>query len=156
MFDHEAVDPRSKLALATTVSIAAIATAEPVELVALLGVTVALVALGSGFGVRRWIDTLRPLSLLLPALLFVNTLFYVGGRSVFATRVAGYRVGVTTGGIETAAVIALRLLAIAGVAAWFAATTSAERFEAGLVRLGVPWSVAFLLSLSVRLVPEMR
>ncbi|MFB6081295.1 MAG: energy-coupling factor transporter transmembrane component T [Halanaeroarchaeum sp.] len=155
-FEHEALDPRSKLALTVAVVVAAVASGSAWRLVALLLAVAAVVVVGRGFGLRDWLGAVAPVLYVLPLLLVLNTLFYAGGASIWTVNVAGYRVGVTAGGVETAVVIALRLLVVTAVAAWFAATTVAEEFEAALVAFSVPWSFAFLLSLTVRLVPEMR
>lgn len=156
MFAHESLDPRSKLALTLAVIVVAVMAGTWLPLVGLLAFVLAVVAIGRGFGPMAWIRSIGPILYLVPILLVLNTLFYVGGDPIWTVPVAGFTFGITTGGIATSVLIALRLLVIAGVAAWFAATTDAERFEAGLVHLGVPWSMAFLLSLSMRLVPTMR
>ncbi|MGM0397560.1 MAG: energy-coupling factor transporter transmembrane component T [Halobacteriota archaeon] len=156
MFAHDALDPRSKLALTVAVIVVAVAARTWLPLVGLLAFVLGFVALGRGYGPVAWVRSIGPILYLLPVLLVLNTLFYAGGESIWTVPVAGYTVGVTTDGVATSGLIALRLLVIAGVAAWFAATTDAERFEAGLVHLGIPWSMAFLLSLSMRLVPTMR
>lgn len=156
MFSHASLDPRSKLALTVAVVAVAVVAETWAPLGGLLAVVVAVVLVGRGFSLREWLGAIGPIFYLLPVLLVLNTLFYAGGASIWTVPVAGYTVGVTTGGVFTSGLIALRLLVIAGVAAWFAATTDAEAVEAGLVRLGVPWTMAFLLSLSMRLVPTMR
>ena len=156
MFAHEALDPRSKLAVTTAVIVVAVVAEAWMPLVALLAFVLGFVVIGRGFGPLAWLRSIGPILYLVPVLLVLNTLFYASGDPIWTIPVAGLTVGVTTGGIVTSAHIALRLVVIAGVAAWFAATTAAEAFEAALVRLGVPWSLAFLLSLSIRLVPTMR
>ena len=156
MFAHESLDPRSKLALTVAVVITAVAADSWVPLVGLFGFVLAVVVVGRGYGLAAWLHSLRPILYILPLLMVLNTLFYVGGAPILAITVRGYPVGVTTGGLATASLIAIRLIVIAGVAAWFAGTTGAETFEAALGSVGVPWSVAFLLSLSIRLVPAMR
>lgn len=156
MFAHPSLDPRSKLALTTAVVLAAVAADAWGPLVALLAFVVGFVALGRGYGPVALVRAMAPILYILPLLLVLNTLFYAGGEAIWAVPVAGRPVGVTTGGLSTAVLIAFRLLVIAAVAAWFAGTTGAEEFEVALGQLGVPWTVAFLFSLSVRLVPTMR
>lgn len=156
MFAHESLDPRSKLALTIAVVITSVAAGSWKPLVGLFGFVLVVVVVGRDYGLTAWIHSLRPILYILPLLMVLNTLFYFGGEPIWAITVRGYPVGLTTGGLATASLIAIRLIVIAGVAAWFAGTTDAETFEAALGSVGVPWSIAFLLSLSIRLVPTMR
>lgn len=149
-------DPRSKLVLVVSLVIVAFATGTVAQVSMLLGGFVAFVAVTGGIGVLTWARSLKPIFYLLPVLLVLNTVFYAGGEVYWAVPIGPFALSVTAGGIETAVLIAVRLLLIAGVAAWFAGTTAAEAFEVALVKIGVPWSFAFLLSLTLRLVPEMR
>lgn len=153
-FDHRDLDPRSKLGF--VVAVVAVAVAIP-SLAALAGLGLlltALVAAGGGLGLREWIGSLAVFRFVLPVILVLNAVFYGGGSVVW--RVPPGWLAVTTGGLETSALIASRLVVIAAVAAWFAATTDAEAFEAALVSLGVPWTFAFTLSLTLALVPVLR
>lgn len=153
-FDHTVVDPRAKLAFAAAVSVVAIVIPELPSFGALALILAAVVAYGRGFGLREWIGSLAPLKLLVPIILVLNSFFYGGGTVLWT--LSGTPLNLTVGGIHASAVIAARLLVLAGVASWFALTTETEAFEVALTRLGVPWSFAFLLSLTLRLVPEMR
>ena len=151
-----AFDPRAKLALVVAVVLAAIWTTSVArELLVLAGFSGFVLASGA-VGFRRWLAALKPILLFVPILVVLNTVFYADGTTWWAVWVGPVRLAVTDGGLYTAALIAVRLLVIAAAAAWFAVTTSAEAFEVGLVELGIPWTVAFLLSLTLRLVPEMR
>lgn len=153
-FDHRQLDPRAKGAFALAVAVVAIARPRPLVLVVLAGILVAFVATAGGRQLRRWVGFLSAFVVILPLILVLNTFFYGGGTVLWRTPVGP--LAVTTGGLETSAVIALRLVVIAGAAAWFAGVTDAEAFEVALARLGVPWRLAFLGSLTVRLVPAMR
>lgn len=155
-FAHRALDPRAKLALAVAVSLLAVAIPRIDALAGLGVVLAAVVAAGRGLSVREWTALLAPFKVLVPVILVLNAFFYGGGAALWSIEVMALPVRLTTGGIEASVVIAARLLVIAAVAAWFAATTTAEAFEVGLVRLGVPWTLAFLFSLTLRLVPELR
>lgn len=155
-FSHRTIDPRAKLALVVVVSVLALIIPR-IDALASLGAVVALVvAAGRGFSVREWLGLLAPFKVLIPIILVLNAFFYGGGTVFWSVAVLGLPVKLTSGGIETSIVIAGRLLVIAAVAAWFGATTETEAFEVALERLGVPWSLAFVLSLTVRLVPELR
>lgn len=153
---HRQLDPRAKLALVGVVSVLAIALPRLDALAALAVVLVAVVAVGDDLSIRSWLGLLAPFKFIVPIILVLNAVFYGGGAVLWAVEWLGVPVRLTTGGIEASAIIAARLLVIAAAAAWFAATTDAEVFEVALVRLGMPWSIAFLLSLTVRLVPEIR
>ena len=152
--DHRSVDPRAKLAVALAVAILAIAIPRLDSLVLLALLVTTLVSTGRDLGVRTWLAALAPFKVLVPIIFVLNSFFYTGGRVLVP--LSGLPVALTTGGLEASAVIAARLLVVASVASWFAMTTNAETFEVALTRLGAPWSFAFLLSLTLRLVPEMR
>lgn len=155
-FGHRELDPRAKLALVLAVSVLAVALPRLDALAALGGVLAAVVVIGRGFSLRALVGLLAPFKLLVPIILVLNAFFYGGGTVLWSIDVLDWPLRLTTGGIEASLVIAARLLVIAAVAAWFAATTDAEAFEVSLARLGVPRSLAFVFSLTVRLVPELR
>lgn len=154
MFAHRDLDPRSKLAFTLVVSGLAISMPRFAPLGVVAGAVVLLVAAGRGLGVRSWLGFLSSLRVLVPAIFVLNLLFYADGRTLWQSPVGPLRI--TVGGLETSTLIIVRLLIIAGVAVWFARTTDAEAMEVALVRLRVPWPLAFVLSLSLQLVPEMR
>lgn len=149
------LDPRPKLAF--VVAVIAIAIGLP-QLPSLGGLLLVLIAtiLVTGPAIRRWLGLLSAFAYLIPLLFVLNLFFYASGRTLWVIATPIIPLKVTTGGLETTLRILLRLLAIAGAAAWFSATTEAERLEAALAELGVPWKLAFTASLTVRLVPVMR
>ncbi|MDR5656458.1 energy-coupling factor transporter transmembrane component T [Halodesulfurarchaeum sp. HSR-GB] len=149
-------DPRSKLAVALAFVLAGFLTGTirgQLLFFALLGVVV--LVLGE-VSIRDWLGALKPLAVLVVLLLVLNTPFYASGPAWYAVQIGPVELAVTPGGAQTAGLIAARLVLVAGAAAWFALGTAPERFEAALVELGLPWSFAFLLSLTIGLVPEMR
>ena len=152
--DHRALDPRSKGAFAVAVAAVAVALPRPVPLVALGVVLLVAVASGGARTFRRWAGFLSAFAVILPVILVLNAFFYGGGTVLWRAPVVP--LALTNGGLESSGVIALRLVVIAGAAAWFAGVTDAEAFEVALARLGVPWRLAFLGSLTVRLVPELH
>lgn len=155
-FAHDRLDPRAKLGFAVVVSLLAVAIPRIESLIGLAVLLAVVVAVGRGLSVREWVGLLAPFKVLVPVILVLNAFFYGGGAVVWSVELYGLPVRLTTGGLEASVVIAARLLVIAATAAWFAATTTAEAFEVALVRLGVPWTLAFLFSLTLRLVPELR
>ncbi len=155
-FDHRTLDPRAKLAFTVAVSALAVALSRIDALVALGALTTLVVVAGRGLTVRTWIGLLAPFRWLVPLILVLNAFFYGGGALLWSLDSVGVPLRLTTGGIEASLVIAGRLLVLAAVAAWFATTTGAEAFEAALTRVGVPWTLAFVISLTLRLAPELR
>jgi energy-coupling factor transport system permease protein len=151
---HRELDPRSKLAFAGTVAVLAVAIPRLDSLAALALVLTLVVGLGRGLGLREWVGRLAPFKLLVPVIFVLNAFFYGAGDVLW--RAPLVPVAVTVGGIETSALIAARLLVVASAASWFAATTDPAEFEVALSSLGVPWRFAFVLSLTLRLVPELR
>lgn len=155
-FSHQHLDPRAKLVFATAVALVAIIIPELSALAALAILLAAFIVAGRGFGVREWLGSLAPFKFIIPIIFLLNAWFYGGGTVLVGVTLGGIPLTITSGGIQTSTIIAGRLLIIAGAAAWFAATTDPELFEAALVRLGIPWGFAFLCSLTLRLVPELR
>lgn len=153
-FAHRRLDPRAKLAFTVVLCVLAVAIPRLESLAVVAVALVLLVAAGEGLGLREWLGFLSAFRVLLPVIFGLNLVFYGGGSVLWRAPVVP--LAVTDGGLYTSALIAGRLVVIAGVAAWFAATTDAEAFEVALVRLRVPWTVAFVVSLTVRLVPELR
>lgn len=149
------LDPRPKLAFVIAIVVIAIGLPQLRSLGSVLVVLIGTVLL-TGPSIRRWLGMLSAFAYLIPLLFGLNLFFYTSGQTLWQIATPIIPLKVTTGGIETSLRILLRLLAIAGASAWFAATTEAERFEAALADLGVPWKLAFTASLTVRLVPVMR
>lgn len=155
-FDHTALDPRAKLVFLLGVAIVTLAVPTVRSLAILAGIVVLVLAFGRGYGIADLARSLSPLRLLVPIILVLNSFFYVGGTVFWSVDLRLFTLALSTGGLTTSAVIAGRLVILAGVAAWFATTTDSEAFEVALVRLGLPWGFAFMLSLTLRLVPELR
>lgn len=155
-FSHRNLDPRAKLVFASAIALVAIIIPELSSLGALAILLVGWIAIGRDFGVREWGGSLAPFKIIVPIIFLLNAWFYGGGTVLVGVTLGGIPITITTGGLHTSTIIAARLLVIAGAASWFAATTDPELFEAALVRLGVPWGFAFLCSLTLRLVPELR
>jgi energy-coupling factor transport system permease protein len=155
-FSHRALDPRSKLAFVVPVFLLGATVQGIPGLLAIGALITAFVVAGRDLGLRQWIGALSPFKYLIPLILAINSVFYGGGEVLVAVPLGGFRVTLTVGGIVTSILIALRLLVLAAAAAWFGVTTGATEFERGLSLVGVPWRLAFVGSLTLRLVPEMR
>ncbi len=155
-FEHAALDPRSKLVFVLGVAIVTLAVPTVQSLGILAGVVILVLAFGRGYGLADVARSLSPLRVLIPIILVLNSFFYVGGTVLWSVDLGLFPLALSTGGLTTSAVIAGRLLILAGVAAWFATTTETEAFEVALVRVGIPWPFAFMISLTLRLIPELR
>ncbi|MFP4529757.1 MAG: energy-coupling factor transporter transmembrane component T [Halodesulfurarchaeum sp.] len=149
-------DPRAKLALAVGFVLAGFLTGSIGGQLQLLGLFVVIVAVLDEVSLREWVRALAPLGVLVLLIVVLNSIFYASGPAWVSVPIGPVELALTPDGVETAVLIAVRLVLVAGAAAWFALGTETERFEAALGKLGVPWSVAFLLSLTVGLVPELR
>lgn len=156
MSDESAFDPRAKLALAVAFVLAGFATGAIRGQLVLLGLLVVVIGLLGDVALGEWLRSLAPLGFLVVLLIVVNSVFYASGPAWVSVPVGPVEFSLTPGGVATALLIAIRLVLVAGAAAWFAIGTETERFEAALAGLGVPWSFAFLLSLTIGLVPELR
>lgn len=153
---HRALDPRAKLALTSAIAITTLLVPD-LRALGLLALILTIVVLTAhDYSVMVWLYSLSPFKYLIPIILVLNAIFYNGGTPLASWSLVWIDLTVTTGGLYVSGVIAGRLLVIAAAAAWFSATTDPELFEAALVRLGIPWSFAFLCSLTLRLVPELR
>lgn len=148
------LDPRAKLFFSITIVILAILSGKIVLLFPLFIFLVIFVALGSGF--TNWLRYLSFFKILVPVLFLINLFFYGKGPPLWGFTIFDLPVKITYRGIYISSLIILRLLIVAGVSAWFALSTESEEFEAVLVKLKVPWELAFIFSLTLRLIPDMK
>ncbi len=148
------LDPRAKISFSVTIVILAILGSKVFVLLPLFILLVIFVALGSGF--INWLRYLSFFKVLIPVLFVINLFFYGKGSALWGFSVFGIPVEITYRGIYISSLIILRLLTVAGVSAWFALNTESEEFEVALVQLKVPWKLAFIFSLTLRLVPDMK
>lgn len=149
-------DPRAKLALAVGFVLAGFLTGSIRSQLLLLSLLTVLIWVLGEVAVAEWVRSLAPLGVLVVLLLVVNSIFYASGPAWVSVPLGPFELALTPGGVETAVLIAVRLVLVAGAAAWFALGTETERFEAALAGVGIPWSFAFLLSLTIGLVPQLR
>lgn len=148
--DFNRFDPRPKMFLSIGIGILAILSPDLFYLLVLLLTTLLLSTIG--LMLKRLLKYLYPFRYLIPLIFVLNLFFYAGGETLWSF----FILAVTTDGIYNSLVIIIRLLTLAGTAAWFAINTNPERFEIALVKLKVPWRLAFTFSLTLRLVPEMK
>ncbi len=156
MSPQERFDPRAKLALVVAFVIAAFLTGAIRSQLILLGLFAVIVLVTDEVGGTEWVRSLAPLAVLVVFLIGINTVFYASGPAWIAVPIGPVELSLTAGGLQTAGLIAVRLVLVASVAAWFSQGTETGRFEAALTQSGVPWRFAFMLSLTIRLVPELK
>ncbi len=148
------MDPRSKLFFASTVIILAIMIPKIMYLLGLLVLVFLVVSVGKTL--KSWFEYLSALKWLIPILFFLNLFFYAGGEMIESFDLILFTLPITRGGLFTSITILLRLFSIAAVAAMFTVSTDAVELETALTKLKIPWRLAFILSLSLKLVPEIK
>ncbi|MFP4051016.1 MAG: energy-coupling factor transporter transmembrane component T [Thermoplasmata archaeon] len=153
-FSSETFDPRAKMFFVLIIIILAILIPLPIYLAVLL--LIVLITALSGRILKRLISYLSPLKILIPLLLILNLFFYAHGEVVWKYDLRIFTLSVTRGGFKTSIMILLRFFVIASAAALFAVTTDPEKFERTLVKLKIPWKLAFIFSLTLRLVPDLK
>ncbi|MGM0406137.1 MAG: energy-coupling factor transporter transmembrane component T [Thermoplasmatota archaeon] len=150
----ESLDPRSKLFFSFIVVILAIGIPEIMYLSALIILTLILVLIGKMF--KKWISYLSVFKILIPLLLSLNLFFYATGQIYWGFEYYFLELYITQGGLIVSVTIILRLISIAGVAAMFIISTDPIQIETALAELKIPWKLAFLFSLTLKLIPEMK
>ncbi len=150
----EKLDPRSKLFFSLIVVILAIGIPKITYLSGLILITVLLVIIGRSF--KRWLSYLSAFKILIPLLFFLNLFFYAGGKTFWSVDLSLFELSITQGGLITSVTILLRLFSIAGAAALFVISTDPIEIETALSELKMPWRLAFLFSLTLKLIPEMK
>ena len=147
-------DPRSKIIFTVLLIVLAIAIPQIPILLLPIGMVLLIALKGSYLG--KLISYLSPLGILVPILFAINLFFYASGEVYAALDLKIFELAVTSGGIHRSILICTRLIAVAFAAAWLVVTTPPEDFEYGLKKMGIPWKLAFILSLTMKLIPEMR
>ena len=150
----EKLDPRSKLFFSLIVAILAIIIPKIEYLIILILLTLILVMFGRS--IKRWLSYLSVFKILIPLLFFLNLFFYAHGYTYWSFEFSFFTLAITQGGLITSVTILLRLFSIAGVAALFVISTEPVEFETALAGLKFPWRLAFLFSLTLKLIPEMK
>jgi energy-coupling factor transport system permease protein len=125
----------------------------PVEALPVMAVAIVVGALLAGLGrvyVRRLLLMTLPS---LTSIVLINGFFFPGARDVLLS--AG-PLGLTREGLEFGLPIAGRVLVAVAVTLAFVTTTRPDDLMAGLVRLGAPTSITFLVLSAIQAVPRMR
>lgn len=150
----ENLDPRSKIFFSIVVVLLAIIVPALEYLLALIIITVLLIILSRKL--KKWLSYLSVFKILIPLLFFLNLFFYANGKTYFSLDLSVIKLSVTRGGVIASIIILLRLFSIAGAAALFVVSTEAVEMETALSELKFPWKLAFLFSLTLKLIPEMK
>ncbi|MBS3789947.1 MAG: energy-coupling factor transporter transmembrane protein EcfT [Candidatus Thermoplasmatota archaeon] len=147
-------DPRSKLFFTLIFVVLSLLIPIPIYLLFLLAII--LITAFAGRTLRELLAYMSPLKLLIPLLFILNLFFYAQGNVIWSFDLRIFILSVTYGGLETSIMILLRFFVIASAASLFAVTTGPEEFELTLVWLKIPWKLAFIFSLTLRLVPDIK
>ncbi len=147
-------DPRPKLFFTLVMVLLSLFIPVPIYLTIFLSIVWITALMGRSF--KRLISYLSPLKILIPLLLVLNLFFYAHGEVIWTYDLELFALSLTYGGLERSIVILLRFLVIASAAGLFAVTTDPEKFETALTSLKVPWKLAFIFSLTLRLVPDIK
>jgi len=142
------IDPRAKLVATLVLSTLAILVQDIVSLFGLFLCTLVFLAF---FKVNIWalyprIKKFLPLFL---GLLVIQSIFSPSGMTLIS--VAGIKI-ITYGGIEKGITVVLRLFVVIS-AAMILTTSSAEKIILGLVKLRIPYEIAFMVLLAIRFLP---
>ncbi len=127
------MDPRTKLLLTFAFSVVAVAEK---RLPVLGALALMPIAASIGFGLGR--DWLRSLRLLAPMFLIASLITLMAF------------------GPEVALEVALRLIAVGGASYLFFRTTLPEDLAGALVRMGVPYAFAFILTTAMEFIPVIQ
>ncbi len=147
-------DPRIKIFFSIAIIITSLVLSEISFILPLLAIVIGVSLIG-----RNLADTVSYLSFfkyLLPIIFIINWIFYAKGGTIYSLNLKIFEISLTYGGLFKSSMICLRLLTIAIAAAWLVVTTPPEEFEYGLKKLGFPWKLAFISSLTMKLIPEMK
>ncbi|MFW6064111.1 MAG: energy-coupling factor transporter transmembrane component T family protein [Candidatus Natronoplasma sp.] len=147
-------DPRAKLFFTFIFVVLSLLIPIPIYLLFLL--VIILITAFAGRTLRELLAYMSPLKLLIPLLLILNLFFYAQGNVIWSFDLQIFTLLLTYGGIETSIMILLRFFVIASAASLFAVTTGPEEFELTLGWLRIPWKLAFIFSLTLRLVPDVK
>ncbi len=137
------LDPRAKMAALLAVLLLAVAADHPLLPGALLGAVVLVAHAGRAWGALRRV---RALILLIASFSTLTWSVFARGTTPLLgpVEVEALLFGVGTG---------LKLACTIAASVVFLATTSNEEITVGLIRLGLPYPVAFAFSTALRLVP---
>ncbi|MFP4005314.1 MAG: energy-coupling factor transporter transmembrane component T [Candidatus Hadarchaeia archaeon] len=147
-------DPRLPMFFSGALIILAILFSQILIMIILAGVVIAVSA--GKKNLKSLISYISPLRILIPVLFLLNMFFYAEGTVYASLNLKIFELAATSSGIYRSTLICSRLTAIALSAGWLAVTLPPREFEHGLKKLGLPWKLAFIFSLTLKLVPEMK
>lgn len=150
-FKLDSFDPRTKLMLMFCLSIVAIFRPEPLLLLCLLGFTL-LVLLAGGAHPARILRQARGIFYMIIMLFIIQSLFVRTGDPLISL---GNFTLITTGGLETAAVICLRLLILV-MSALILLTGESRDYLPALVQMKIPYEIAFMVMAAVHFLPILK
>ena len=145
------MDPRTRIGLLTCVGLLAVSLDRPAALGLLCGVC-ALPLLGMRLPRRRWVQGVAALAAVVWGTVLSQGLFYADLPRVALVEIGPltiWREGVSWGLVQSLRMVATMLAGIA-----VAASTPPDRLHAALLRLRVPFGLAFLAATALRSLPE--
>lgn len=150
-FKLDSFDPRAKLMLMLCLSTIAIFRPDPLLLLCLLGLTMLILLVG-GTHPARILRQVRGIFYMIIMLFIVQCLFVRTGDPLISL---GNFTLITTGGLNTAAGICLRLLILV-VSALILLTGESRDYLPALVQMKIPYEIAFMVMAAVHFLPLLK
>jgi len=147
-------DPRIKILFSIALIITSLILSKISFIIPILTIIISISLIGGKFS--ETVSYLSFFKYILPIIFIINWIFYASGGTIFSINLKIFEISLTYGGLFKSSLICLRLMTIAFAAAWLVVTTPPEEFEYGLKKLGFPWKLAFISSLTMKLIPEMK
>ncbi|MFP4589290.1 MAG: energy-coupling factor transporter transmembrane component T [Candidatus Acetothermia bacterium] len=154
LYHARRLHPYTKLFFSLVVGVLALVLSRIVSLACLLALLFLTLVAGCRSQFKGLLVQLAPFRYLIPILFLLNSIFYASGQGLWSVPLLPLQF--TEGGLVRATIISLRLVGVAAVSLWFARATEAEELELALAELGLSWKLAFVFSLTLRLVPEFK
>ncbi|QSZ66569.1 energy-coupling factor transporter transmembrane protein EcfT [Methanofollis aquaemaris] len=144
------LDPRTKLVALVLLSMAAMATEEPLPLLLIFGTVLITAALSHM--TRPFLGSLRLLMPVLLCILIIDAFFprAAWGTVYYSAEFWIFHPVLSTGGLLFSAAMCLRLLAVGGFSFLFIMTTAFSDFVRSLRASGLPNTLAFSLGYALR------
>lgn len=150
-FNLATFDPRTKLMLMVCLSTVAIFRPEPVVLGAMLVLTFIILFAG-GVNTGTVLRQIRGIFYMIIALFVIQSLFVRTGEPLVS--LAGFTI-ITTGGLDTAAKICLRIMVLV-MSALILLTGKTEDFLPAMVQMKMPYEIAFMVMAAIHFLPILK
>lgn len=141
-------DPRTKIILVVVISTLSVVITDPLWLFGLFALSLALLCL-SGMRLLEVFSRLRRFLFLFAALLVIQSIFTSTGEPLITI---GEITLVTTGGVLRGTAVVLRMLTVISSALLLLSSQPMD-LVLGLIRLRVPYEIAYMVLLAIRFLP---